>query len=331
MSLYTENLHQTDISNSSFLITGGAGFIGSNIVEYLVQHGAGKIRILDNLSEGKLENIANFVELPNVQFMELDITNESDCRAACANIDYVSHQAALGSVPRSMETPLLTNAANVTGFLNLMTAAKDAGVKRFVYASSSSVYGDSPEMPKVESRIGDPLSPYAASKFTNEVYAGTFERCYGLETVGLRYFNVYGPRQKPDGPYAAVIPLFMDALLKDRAPFINGDGEQSRDFTFVSNAVQANIRGMFTSVSGASGKAYNIAVGERATVNQLFQTLQSLTGATVDAVYRDPRDGDVKHSLADISLAQEFLNYQPCTRFEEGLEITLDWFRKRFG
>lgn len=331
MPLYTDNFHRTDISNCSFLITGGAGFIGSNIVEYLVHHGAGEVRIMDNLCEGKLENIADFIELPNVQFLELDITNESDCQTACSNIDYVSHQAALGSVPRSIETPLVTNAANVTGFLNLMTAAKDAGVKRFVYASSSSVYGDSPEMPKVESQIGDPLSPYAATKYTNEVYAGTFERCYGLETVGLRYFNVYGPRQKPDGPYAAVIPLFMDALLKNQPPLINGDGEQSRDFTFVSNAVQANVRGMFTTTPGASARAYNVAVGERATINQLFQAIKTLTGATVDAVHQDPREGDVKHSLADISLAEQYLEYQPNTRFEHGLEITLDWFKKRFG
>ncbi len=331
MPLYNDNFHRTDISNCSFLITGGAGFIGSNIVEYLVHHGAGEVRIMDNLCEGKLENIADFIELPNVQFLELDITNESDCQTACANIDYVSHQAALGSVPRSIETPLATNAANVTGFLNLMTAAKDAGVKRFVYASSSSVYGDSPEMPKVESQIGDPLSPYAATKYTNEVYAGTFGRCYGLETVGLRYFNVYGPRQKPDGPYAAVIPLFMDALLKNQSPFINGDGEQSRDFTFVSNAVQANVRGMFTTTPGASRRAYNVAVGERVTVNQLFQAIKTLTGATVDAVYQDPREGDVKHSLADISRAEQYLDYQPNTQFEHGLEITLDWFKKRFG
>ena len=331
MSLYKDNFHQTDISNASFLITGGAGFIGSNIAEYLVHHGAGEVRILDNLCEGKLENIAKFVDHPNVHFLELDITNETDCQTACANIDYVSHQAALGSVPRSIETPLITNAANVTGFLNMITAAKDAGVKRFVYASSSSVYGDSPDMPKVESKIGEPLSPYAATKFTNEVYASTFERCYGLETVGLRYFNIFGPRQKPDGPYAAVIPLFMDALLKNQGPFINGDGDQSRDFTFVSNAVQANIRGMFTTTPGASARAYNVAVGERATVNQLFEILKTLTGATTEPVYRESRAGDVKHSLADISLAKKYLNYQPSTRFENGLAVTLDWFQQRYG
>ena len=331
MSLYEQNFHQTDISNDSFLVTGGAGFIGSNIVEYLVHHGAGEVRIMDNLCEGKFENIANFVDLPNVRFLELDITNESDCKAACENIDYVTHQAALGSVPRSIEVPLVTHAANVTGFLNVITAAKDAGAKRFVYASSSSVYGDSPVMPKVESQIGTLLSPYAATKYTNEIYASVFGQCYGLEAVGLRYFNVFGPRQKPDGPYAAVIPLFMDALLKNQAPFINGDGEQSRDFTFVANAVQANIRGMFTTHSEASSKAYNVAFGERATVNQLFQTLKRLTGATTDPEYREPRAGDVQHSLADISRAKEFLDYQPTTSFEDGLDVTLAWFKKRYG
>ena len=219
------------------LITGGAGFIGSNIVTYLMKYGAGKVRVLDNLSEGRIENIQPFMDEPNFEFIKGDITDVSTCNRACNGVDYISHQAALGSVPRSLETPLLTNAANVTGFLNMLTAAKDANVKRFVYASSSSVYGDSLKLPKVEEHIGEPLSPYAASKFVNEVYAGVYALNYGIEVIGLRYFNIFGPNQKPDGAYAAVIPLFMDALLKNESPYINGDGEQSRDFTFVENAV----------------------------------------------------------------------------------------------
>ena len=325
------NFHNTDISGLSFLVTGGAGFIGSNIVEYLVEHGAARIRILDNLSEGKKENIEPFINLSNVEFVEGDITDEATCGQVCQGIDYVTHQAALGSVPRSIETPLITNSANSTGFLNMLTAAKDASVKRFVYASSSSVYGDSQNLPKVEEEIGNPLSPYAVTKYINEVYSGVYALNYGMEIVGLRYFNVFGPKQKPDGPYAAVIPLFMDALLKNESPKINGDGENSRDFTFVINAVQANIRGMFSSHPDACGKAYNIAFGERTTINQLFNTLKSLVGANVEAIHRDPRPGDIPHSLADISRAKELLGYDPAFGIEEGLNITLKWFKERFG
>jgi len=292
--MYQTNFHGADISSAKFLITGGAGFIGSNIVEYLVHHGAGHIRILDNLSEGKLEK-------------------------------------ALGSVPRSIATPTITNNANITGFLNMLCAAKDAGAKRFVYASSSSVYGDHPDLPKLENNIGNQLSPYAVSKYVNELYSGVFANCYSFETVGLRYFNVFGPRQKPDGPYAAVIPLFMDALLKNESPQINGDGEQSRDFTFVVNAVEANIRGLFSDTSGATGKVYNIAFGQRRTVNQLFSTLKHLSNSQIDAIHRDPRPGDVRHSLADISLANKFLGYQPQYDIDRGLDITFKWFKKRFG
>lgn len=330
-SLYEKDFHQTDISDTSFLVTGGAGFIGSNIVEYLIHHGAGKIRILDNLSEGKLENVESFLSLENVEFIEGDISCEQTCKEACEGIDYVDHQAALGSVPRSIATPTITNNANVTGFLNMITAAKDAGVKRFVYASSSSVYGDHPTLPKVEAKIGNPLSPYAVSKYVNELYAKVFAVNYGFETVGLRYFNVFGPRQKPDGPYAAVIPLFMDALLKGEPPKINGDGEQSRDFTFVVNAVEANIRGMFSKAEGATGEVYNIAFGERRTVNQLFDILKELSGSDIEAIYRDPRLGDVRHSLADISHANKLLGYQPQYDIDRGLAVTFDWFKTRFG
>jgi len=329
--LYDTNFHQFDISNTNFLITGGAGFIGSNIAEYLLKHGAGHVRVLDNLSEGKLENIQPFMELNNFDFLEGDITDLDTCRKAADGVHYVTHQAALGSVPRSIETPTITNDANVNGFLNMLTAAKDAGVKRFVYASSSSVYGDHPELPKLEANIGNQLSPYAVSKYVNELYSSVFAGCYGFETIGLRYFNVFGPRQKPDGPYAAVIPLFMDALLKGNSPMINGDGEQSRDFTFVVNAVEANIRGMFSNVSGATGKVYNVAYGQRRTVNQLFNTLKSLSKSEIEASYRDPRPGDVRHSLADISQAKEFLGYDPQYDIDRGLDITFEWFRQRFG
>lgn len=329
--LYKKNYHNADISHASFLVTGGAGFIGSNIVEYLIHHGAGKVRILDNLSEGKRENIEPFLSLANVEFVEGDISDFQTCKDACDGMDYVDHQAALGSVPRSIKTPTITNNANVTGFLNMLTAAKDAGVKRFVYASSSSVYGDHPTLPKVEVNIGNPLSPYAVTKFVNELYARVFAVNYDFETVGLRYFNVFGPRQKPDGPYAAVIPLFMDAMLKDEAPKIFGDGEQSRDFTFVVNAVEANIRGLFTSVEGATGKAYNIAFGERRTVNQLFGILKDLSGSDIESTHVDPRPGDIRHSLADISEAREFLGYQPEYDIDRGLDITFDWFRTRFA
>ncbi len=329
--MYQTNFHGTDISSVKFLITGGAGFIGSNIVEYLIHHGAGSVRILDNLSEGKLENIEPFLKLDNVEFIEGDIDDLATCETACQGIDFVSHQAALGSVPRSIATPTITNNANVTGFLNMLTAAKDAGVKRFVYASSSSVYGDHADLPKLEANIGNQLSPYAVTKYVNELYSSVFANCYGFETIGLRYFNVFGPRQKPDGPYAAVIPLFMDALIKNESPMINGDGEQSRDFTFVVNAVEANIRAMFSSVSGATGKVYNVAFGQRRTINQLFSTLKDLSGSELEAVHRDPRAGDVRHSLADISQAKERLSYDPQYDIDRGLDITFEWFKKRFG
>jgi UDP-N-acetylglucosamine 4-epimerase len=329
--MYQTPFHSIDISKSTFLITGGAGFVGSNIARYLMKYGAGKVKVLDNLSEGKIENIQTFLDEPNFEFINGDICNSETCRKACDGVDYISHQAALGSIPRSLATPLLTNEANVTGFLNMLTAAKDAKVKRFVYASSSSVYGDSQKLPKVEEHIGDPLSPYAASKFVNEVYAGVYALNYGIEVVGLRYFNIFGPNQKPDGPYAAVIPLFIDALLKGESPFINGDGEQSRDFTFVENAVQANIRGMFSQVEGAAGKVYNIAFGERTTVNELYFNLKDLVGSDVNPTYRDPRQGDVIDSLADISKAKAFLAYNPQVNIKDGLEVTLKWFADNQG
>ncbi|MCF8255934.1 MAG: SDR family oxidoreductase [Flavobacteriales bacterium] len=323
--------HKNDISDLAFLVTGGAGFIGSNIVGYLIRNGVGKVRVLDNLSEGRIQNIQPFLRLPNFEFVEGDITDTETCMKACRGVHYVSHQAALGSVPRSIDTPLKTNAANVTGFLNMLTAAKDSGVKRFVYASSSSVYGDSIRLPKVEEHIGSPLSPYAASKFVNEVYAGVYALNYGMEVIGLRYFNIFGPNQKPDGPYAAVIPLFMDALLKGRSPYINGDGEQSRDFTYVDNAIQANIRALLTDVRGATGQVYNIACGERFTVNELFHTIRELVGSDVQPTYREERKGDVRDSLADISKARAYLGYEPNVKLKEGMAVTLQWFKENYG
>ena len=329
--MYSTPFHSMDISRSTFLITGGAGFVGSNIAEYLMKYGAGKVKVLDNLCEGRIENIQPFIGKPNFEFINGDISDSETCRKACEGVDYITHQAALGSVPRSLATPLMTNEANVTGFLNLLTAAKDAKVKRFVYSSSSSVYGDSLKLPKVEEHIGAPLSPYAASKFVNEVYAGVYALNYGIEVVGLRYFNIFGPNQKPDGPYAAVIPLFMDALLKGESPYINGDGEQSRDFTFVENAVQANIRAMFSQIPGATGRVYNIAFGERTTINELYFTLKDLVESDVNPTYREARKGDVQDSLADISKAQAYLGYDPKVSIREGLELTLAWFAKNFG
>lgn len=327
--MYENKFHSLDISKLSFLVTGGAGFIGSNIVEYLLKNGAGKVRVLDNLSEGLQENVDIFLSNPNYEFSDGSITDYDTCLKNCEGIDYVLHQAALGSVPRSIKNPVATNESNVTGFLNMLTAAKDSGVKRFVYASSSSVYGDSPVLPKVEEQIGKPLSPYAVSKYVDELYADVFARTYNMEVIGLRYFNIFGPRQKPDGPYAAAIPLFMDALLNGRSPFINGDGEQTRDFTFVENAVQANIRALFTNVEGATGQVYNVAVAERISINLLFNTLKELTASDVVPVYREEREGDIKNSLADISKAQKYLGYEPTTKVKEGLRITLNWFKTR--
>ena len=328
--MFDKKFFEGDIKNSSFLITGGAGFIGSNIAEYLLKYSAGRVRVLDNLSTGFYENIEGFTSLSNFEFINGDIQNIEDCKNACEGIDFVLHQAALGSVPRSIENPIATNVSNIDGFLNMLVAAKDSKVKRFVYASSSSVYGDSPILPKSENQIGAPLSPYAVTKYVNELYAAVFYKTYGLEVIGLRYFNIFGPRQNPKGAYAAAIPLFMDAILSNKSPYINGDGEQSRDFTFVENAVQANIKSLFTKDTMAIGEVFNIACGDRITINQLFQMLKDSAGSNVNAEYRAPRAGDIKDSLADISKAKKMLNYSPEFEVREGLKITLDWFKNKF-
>ena len=327
--MYDTAFHTQDISKNTFLITGGAGFIGSNIVEYLMKYNAGKVVVLDNLSNGYMTNILKFVGQPNFEFIEGDITDFKTCQEVVSQADYISHQAALGSVPRSIENPLATHHANATGFLNVLTAAKDSDVKRVVFASSSSVFGDSKELPKVENRIGNSLSPYAVSKRAKELYAQVFADVYDLDVIGLRYFNIFGPKQNPTGPYAAAIPLFMDAVLKNESPFINGDGGQSRDFTFVENAVQANIKALF-SENEVKGKILNIACGDRVTVNELFNSIRDVVGNDVKPIYREERPGDVRDSLANISLAKELIDFNPTVKLEEGLAITIDWFKKEF-
>jgi UDP-N-acetylglucosamine/UDP-N-acetyl-alpha-D-glucosaminouronate 4-epimerase len=323
--------HNNDISQKAFLITGGAGFIGSNIVGYLLHHGAGKVRVLDNLSNGFRRNIDPFINHPAFEFIEGDITNPEVCKKACEGINYISHQAALGSVPRSIEFPLNTHASNATGFLNMLVAARDAKVNCFVYASSSSVYGDLADSPKVESSIGKALSPYAVSKYTNELYAGVFSLNYGMNIIGLRYFNVFGPSQDPNGPYAAAIPLFMDAVLNNKTAFINGDGDQTRDFTYVENAVQANIKAMLSSDSDAFGRVYNVAVGENITINKLFHMIREIAGSDLKPTHRDDRPGDIRNSLADTSLAKKYLHYRPGVKLQDGLAITFEWFKKTFS
>jgi UDP-N-acetylglucosamine 4-epimerase len=323
--------HQEDLSGLKILVTGGAGFIGSNLVDYLVRHGAGTVRILDDLSTGSADNLLPFRGLSSLEFIQGDIRDPETCRKACEGIHYISHQAALGSVPRSVKDPLTTHAVNATGFLNMLTAAKEAGVKRFVYASSSSVYGDHPALPKREEDTGKPLSPYAVSKKTNELYADVFGAVYGMETVGLRYFNVFGPNQRPEGPYAAVIPLFMRAALRKEAADIDGDGLQTRDFTYVENAVQANIRAFFSKHPDACNKAYNVAVGERISINELYSIITRLAGSSVSARHRESRAGDIRNSLADISRSSSLLGYQPTVKAEEGLRRTLEWFKSHYS
>jgi len=329
-TIYERAYHQQSLKDKAFLITVGSVFIGSNIVEYLLVHGAGKVRVLDNLANGYKKNIEPFLKHPSFEFIEGDITNADTCLKAMKGIQYVSHQAALGSVPRSLANPLATHHANATGFLNMLWAAKESGIERIVYASSSSVYGDSPELPKREHITGNPLSPYAVSKMSNELYAYTFCMHYDMKIIGLRYFNVFGPNQNPDNPYAAAIPLFMKALLKDQPAYIFGDGEQSRDFTFVENAVQANIRALFSEHKDACNKVYNIAVGESISLNKLLKHLMHITGKKIEPVFKEERPGDVKNSLADISLAMQYLGYNPLVKVKEGLALTVPWFKKNF-
>lgn len=325
------SFHTNDLSASSFLVTGGAGFIGSHIAEYLLINGAKKVRVLDNMANGFASNLDVLKQHNAFEFIEGDIRDFDTCSKACAGMDYVSHQAALGSVPRSIKEPVYFNDVNVGGFVNMLKAAVDNEVKQFVYASSSSVYGDEPTLPKQENRIGNCLSPYAATKKTNELYAQVFADVYGIKLMGFRYFNIFGPRQDPDGAYAAVIPLFVKHIIKRTPVFINGDGEQTRDFTFVDNAVQINIKGMLTGNAEALNKIYNVAVGESYSVNYLYQACTNYLQSDFAATYREPRAGDIRDSLADISLAKKLLDYQPVKRFEEGLEETIEFFKQMYS
>jgi UDP-N-acetylglucosamine 4-epimerase len=321
-------MNNNHIKDYSFLITGGAGFIGSNLVAYLLSHGAKQVRVLDNFSNGYKANLAEFMEHPAFELMEGDIRNLETCKRAMEGMDFVSHQAALGSVPRSIQDPATTHAVNITGFLNMLIALKEnKTVKRMVYAASSSTYGDSETLPKVEDVIGRPLSPYAVTKYVNELYAEVFGSTYGTDTIGLRYFNVFGPKQSPNGAYAAVIPLFMQALKDGIPPTIHGDGEQIRDFTYVDNAVQANVKAFFAD-EAASNDVFNVACGERISVNVLWDTLRVAAQSDLEVVYGPERQGDVKDSLADVSKAKKLLGYVPEVGVREGLRLTWDDFNR---
>lgn len=314
------------------LITGGAGFIGSNLVEnFLSDDRVELVRILDDLSNGYYDNIREFERHPKFEFIKGDICDYQTCLDACEGIDKITHQAALGSVPRSIENPMRTTEVNILGTVNVMHAAVEKGVSRIVLACSSSTYGDSKELPKVEERIGKPLSPYAVSKVSIEQYADVFSNTYGLDYVGLRYFNIFGTRQNPDNPYAAVIPIFCKAYIDGVAPTINGDGKTSRDFTYVDNAVQANSRALFTENSEALNQIYNIACGDRTTLNDMVDILEKVSGKSLDVEYGPERPGDVKHSLADISKAKKLLGYKPEVLFREGLERAYQYYVDEYG
>ncbi|WP_415370629.1 SDR family oxidoreductase [Patiriisocius sp. Uisw_047] len=325
--MFEHTYHTTGLNKLSFLVTGGAGFIGSNIVGYLLKYGAKKVRVLDNLATGSMDSLYEYMEHPAFEFMEGDIRNIEDCKRAMVSIDYVSHQAALGSVPRSINDPVLSNDVNVGGFLNMLVAQNESDtVKKMVYAASSSTYGDSPSLPKVEDVIGKPLSPYAVTKLVNELYADVFYKTYGTKTVGLRYFNVFGPKQSPTGAYAAVIPLFMQSLLDEKAPTMHGDGEQTRDFTYVENAVQANVRGMLSG-DEANNEVVNIAYGNRISLNTLWSDLKEVSGIELQALYGPPRRGDVRDSLANIEKAKKLIGYDPQFSVAEGLKVTWEYFK----
>lgn len=337
MSKYDELKRSLQIQPATWLITGVAGFIGSNLLETLLKLEQ-KVVGLDNYATGHKRNLdlvksaVSPVQWRNFRMIADDICTLEVCRSACHGVDYVLHQAALGSVPRSLENPILTNQSNIDGFLNMLTASRDAGVKRFVYAASSSTYGDHQALPKVEENIGNPLSPYAVTKYVNELYAGVFARCYGFKTIGLRYFNIFGQRQDPEGAYAAVIPKWVAGMIKNIPIYVNGDGETSRDFCYIENAVQANLLSATTDKPEAVDQVYNVAVGDRTSLNQLFDMIRALLEPRFPHLkdfrptYRDFRAGDVRHSLANISKAQRFLGYTPTHRINEGLKEAMDWY-----
>lgn len=310
------------------LVTGGAGFIGSNLVAALLQDERVEyVRVMDNLATGFLKNIEEYIGHPKFEFFEGDIRNIDTCLKATQGIHLISHQAALGSVPRSIKDPITTNAVNIEGTLNIFKASVENKVKRVVFAASSSTYGDSLGLPKVEDVIGKPLSPYAVTKYVNELYADVFARTYDFEFIGLRYFNVYGPKQDPNGAYAAVIPLFFKAAIEGKGPIINGDGSNSRDFTYVENAVESNILGLFTDNQDAINQVYNIACGERTTLNELWQHIKSVTKCKADATHGPNRYGDIPHSLASIEKAHSLLNYTGKIKLEEGLKKAFEFYK----
>jgi UDP-N-acetylglucosamine 4-epimerase len=321
------------IKNSRVLVTGGAGFIGSNLIEALLEQN-NQVICLDNFVIGKRSNIAQFEKNKNFILIEGDICDQTACRKACDGVDFVLHQAALGSVPRSVKNPVASIEANVLGTVQVFNAAREAGVKRVVYASSSSVYGDSAELPKIEDKIGKPLSPYAATKYTDEVFAENFSLVYGMEIIGLRYFNVFGRRQDPDGAYAAVVPKFTLALINHESPVINGDGSFSRDFTYIDNVIQANQLAATADNSDAVNKVYNIACGERTDLNKLFYLLRENLSeydpdiAGIEVVYGAERVGDIPHSHADISRARMWLGYEPVINVRQGIKLTAEWYRR---
>ncbi|TXK52868.1 SDR family oxidoreductase [Pontibacter qinzhouensis] len=325
--MYSTPFHTTSINHLTFLVTGGGGFIGSNLVEYLLLHGAGSVRVLDNFSTGFRQNLLPFAGNPALEVVEGDICDLATCLAACEGVDIVLHQAALGSVPRSIHNPAMSNEVNVSGFVNMLTAAKDQKVKRVVYASSSSVYGDSVTLPKVETQVGNPLTPYAVAKRANELYADVFAKTYGMEIIGLRYFNIFGNRQSPEAEYAGVIPLFMEALLQGRAPQINGDGLQTRDFTYIENCVQANIKAALVQNPKALNQVYNIATGVRSKLLEVYQIIGKAAGVQQEPHFKPARIGDIKDSLADISKARALLGYNPQVSMPEGLQRTFKWFK----
>jgi len=316
---------------SKILITGGAGFIGSNLVEHFLGKGH-QVVVLDNFATGHRHNLAQHSDNPDFTLIEGDIRNNPDCQKAVEGADFVLHQAALGSVPRSIKDPQTSNEVNVTGFLNMLVAARDAGVKRFIYAASSSTYGDSENLPKVEDIIGKPLSPYAITKYVNELYADIFSKTYGLETIGLRYFNVFGRRQDPNGAYAAVIPLFVKKFMEYESPVINGSGDYSRDFTYIDNVIQMNERAMMTDNAAAVNTVYNTAVGDRTTLNQLVDYLKEFLTeydeqiANVEIIHGPNRQGDIPHSLASIDKARQLLGYEPTHVIREGLKEAVKWY-----
>jgi len=337
VTVFGQLLETFKTNQKTWLITGNAGFIGSNLTEFLLKHNQ-KVVGLDNFSTGYQHNIDDVLfqvgekNAKNFTFIEGDIADLDVCTQACEGVNIVLHQAALGSVPRSIDDPITSNRSNITGFLNMLTAAKDAGIKRFVYASSSSVYGDSKELPKVEERTGNVLSPYAAMKATNELYAGVFQKVYGMETLGMRYFNVFGRRQNPEGAYAAVIPKWVGSLLEGEDVFINGDGETSRDFTYIDNVIQMNLLAGTTDNPKAFGEAYNVAVGGRNTLNELYALINKELNTHIntfsekEALYRDFRAGDIRHSNADITKAKTTVGYVPTHDIYQGMEEAIEWY-----